>query len=106
MSLTSPLVFVFFALDYDKWSAIWITIAIYSVLYALGVLMFNWLNNGSAFRFSLGSKWELIAEGKRMTETIFNPLWGMGTIERQVIADVYRKKLRNGMYKYKTVPRN
>lgn len=68
---------------------------------ALGYLMLRYLDPSLR-----GSKWELISEGKRMKETIFNPLWGMGMIERDVIADVYRKKLRNGTYKYKTVPRH
>lgn len=102
--LFSPLVFTVFALDFDNWTAFWITLTIYSILYILAVFLFNWLNNGSAFKFTFGNSWELIESGKVMTETSTNLI--LGTIKRQVIADIYRKKLRNGMYKYKTVPRN
>lgn len=66
----------------------------------LGYLMLRYLDPSLR-----GSKWELIYEGKRLTETTFNPLWGMGMTKREVIADVYRKKLRDGTYKYKTIPR-
>lgn len=104
--MISPLVFAFFSLDFENWTAFWITFALYVVLYSAGVMMFNWLQNGSAFKFSLGNKWELIQENKRMIETQFNPLWGMGTMEREVIADIYRKKKRDGTYKYKTVPKH
>ena len=106
LSITSPLVFAFFALDFSQWTSFWITFGIYSTLYVIGVFMFNYLENGSAFKFVMSDKWELIIEGQHTIETQFNPLWGIGCIERKIIADVYRKKLRNGMYKYKTVPRS
>lgn len=78
-----------------------ILLIVFLIVVVLGYLMLRYLDPSRR-----SSKWELIVEGKRITETTFNPLWGMGVIERQVIADVYRKKLRNGMYKYKTVPRH
>lgn len=103
MSMVSPLVFAFWALDFDNWTAFWITFIMYSILYSLGVMMFNYLQNGNLFVFELGRKWELYKENMIMDETQFNPLWGMGVINRKVIADVYRKKQRNGIYKYKTI---
>lgn len=103
MSMISPLVFAFWALDFDNWTAFWITFTMYSVMYSLGVMMFNYLQNGSPFIFEPGPKWELYQENKVMTESQFNPVWGIGIIERKVIADVYRKKMKNGIYKYKTI---
>jgi hypothetical protein len=105
LSLVSPLVFAFFSLDFDNWTAFWITFSIYSILYTLGVLMFNYLQTGHALKFEPGRKWELIREGQRTIETRINYAWG-DVRERECIADVYRKKMRNGTYKYKTVPRN
>jgi hypothetical protein len=51
------------------------------------------------------NKWELVQENVSMTSVGFNPIWGemsRGT----VYVDVYRKKMRNGLYKYKNVKRH
>lgn len=101
--MVSPLVFAYWSLDFDNWTAFWITFFMYVVLYSVAVLMFNYLQTGHPLVFEPGRKWELYQENKKMVETQFNPLWGMGTMERTVIADVYRKKMRNGTYKYKTI---
>lgn len=45
-------------------------------------------------------KWELVEEGKEMISV--NPLLDM---RRTVICDVYRKAGKDGIYKYKYVPR-
>lgn len=102
-SMISPLVFAFFALDFDNWTAFWITFVIYVIINSAAAMMFNYLETGNAFKSSPGRKWELVQENKRMIETQFNPLWGMGTMERKVIADVYRRQKRDGTYKYKTI---
>ena len=49
-------------------------------------------------------KWELVEEGKAMVRSDFYPVTGY---ERNtpVIVDVYRKRRRNGTYKYKNVTR-
>lgn len=102
MSMISPLVFAFWALDFDNWTAFWITFTMYSVMYSLGVMMFNYLQNGSSFIFEPGPKWELYRENVRMDSVGFNPIWGE-TSRGTVYVDVYRKKRRNGIYKYKTI---
>lgn len=84
MSMVSPLVFAFWSLDFDNWTAFWITFAIYAILYSVGVMMFNYLQNGNPFIFDIGPKWELYQENKVMIESRFNEQWGLGTVERKV----------------------
>jgi hypothetical protein len=47
-------------------------------------------------------QWELVEEDRPMIQTSFNPLTEM-SFEKDVLVDVYRKKKRNGIYKYKNV---
>ena len=49
-------------------------------------------------------KWELVQENEPYVQVTFNPILGVIT-EGAVMCDVYRKKKRNGLYKYKQVQR-
>lgn len=102
MSMVSPLMFAFWSLDFDNWTSFWITFTIYAIVYTLAAMMFNYLQNGSPFIFEPGPKWELYQENVRMDSVDFNPIWGE-TSRGTVYVDVYRKKQRNGIYKYKTI---
>lgn len=107
ISMISPLVFAFFALDFERWNAFWITFGIYVILFLLATMMLNYLENGNAFIFIPGNKWELFRTNVSMDETIYSPLmFGEEISKRKVIADIYRKKRRNGTYKYKTIPKH
>lgn len=64
----------------------------------VGYLMLRYLDGHK-------NKWELHQESVRMECVSHNPIWG--EISRgTVYVDVYRKKRRNGMYKYKNVKRH
>lgn len=97
--ITYPLVLAFFSLDNSKESAIYITSLLYFSLYLLGICMYNYLQNGNIFKFDISPKWELHESNKVLYETIANPF--LGSITNKVYVDIYRKKMRNGMFKYK-----
>ena len=65
-------------------------------LVLLGVLMLRYLDGGS---------WELVKENQRMFQEVTNPIIGKIS-EGYVYIDVYRKKRRNGTYKYKNIKRH
>ena len=47
-------------------------------------------------------KWELVHEGVRGTKTVSNPILGYESTYK-CIYDVFRKRRRNGLYKFKHV---
>jgi hypothetical protein len=49
-------------------------------------------------------KWECVEENTRRRQVVSNPLLGVIS-DGDVYVDVYRKKKRNGTYKYKTKKR-
>jgi hypothetical protein len=52
-SVITPLVWMFFKLDPDPsiaGNAIWITIWIYTIMYILTIVMFNYLQTGNIFK--------------------------------------------------------
>lgn len=102
LSMISPLTFAFFALDFDNLSAFWISFSIHFLMFFFGILMFNYLQNGNAFNFSL-NKWKIYRQDVKSKEMSYNPLWGMGQIERNVIVDIYRREKIDGTYEYKSV---
>ncbi len=69
------------------------------VLIFIGYLMLRYLEFGLK-----NNKWELVKENVKMRQEIINPIVGKIS-EGEVYVDVYRKQLRNGIYKYKNVNR-
>lgn len=103
--MVSPLTFAIFSLDFDNSTAFWIAFTIHFVIFSLAILMFNYLQNGNAFIF-YANRWKMYKQDVKTTETTYNPLWGLGMIERDVIVDIYRREKMNGTYEYKCVPKH
>ena len=102
ISIISPLVFAFWSLDFDNWSAFWITFIMYVILYSLAVLIFNYLETGYPFQFEPSNKWELVERNKKMVEGSTCP-YSLDFRKRTVMVDIYRRRKRNRLYKYKTI---